>query len=48
MKCNQCQFDDTKVIESRDVADGQAIRRRRSCINVVIGSRLMSVWSDRS
>lgn len=33
MKCNQCQFDDTKVIESRDVADGQAIRRRRSCSN---------------
>jgi len=31
MKCNQCQFDDTKVIESRDVADGQAIRRRRAC-----------------
>lgn len=33
MKCNQCNFDDTKVIESRDVADGQAIRRRRSCPN---------------
>lgn len=33
MKCNQCSVDDTKVIESRDVADGQAIRRRRSCIN---------------
>jgi len=31
MKCNQCNFDDTKVIESRDVADGQAIRRRREC-----------------
>jgi transcriptional repressor NrdR len=31
MKCNQCGTDDTKVIESRDVADGQAIRRRRSC-----------------
>jgi transcriptional repressor NrdR len=31
MKCNQCQFDDTKVIESRDVAEGQAIRRRRMC-----------------
>jgi transcriptional repressor NrdR len=31
MKCSQCGFDDTKVIESRDVADGQAIRRRRSC-----------------
>ena len=33
MKCNQCQFDDTKVIESRDVTDGQAIRRRRMCGN---------------
>src|SRR5450631_597174 len=33
MKCSQCQFEDTKVIESRDVADGQAIRRRRSCTN---------------
>ena len=33
MKCNQCNVDDTKVIESRDVADGQAIRRRRSCTN---------------
>jgi len=32
MKCSQCRFDDTKVIESRDVADGQAIRRRRMCI----------------
>ncbi len=31
MKCNQCSYDDTKVIESRDVADGQAIRRRRMC-----------------
>jgi transcriptional regulator NrdR family protein len=28
MKCNQCQSDDIKVIESRDVAEGQAIRRR--------------------
>jgi transcriptional repressor NrdR len=33
MKCNQCQSDDVKVIESRDVADGQAIRRRRMCIH---------------
>jgi transcriptional repressor NrdR len=31
MKCNQCQQVDTKVIESRDVTDGQAIRRRREC-----------------
>lgn len=31
MKCGQCHEADTKVIESRDVADGQAIRRRREC-----------------
>lgn len=31
MKCNQCQSDDIKVIESRDVSEGQAIRRRRLC-----------------
>jgi transcriptional repressor NrdR len=33
MKCNQCQSDNIKVIESRDVVDGQAIRRRRMCNN---------------
>lgn len=31
MKCSQCGTDDTKVIESRDVAEGKAIRRRREC-----------------
>lgn len=31
MRCSQCHFADTKVIESREAADGQAIRRRRSC-----------------
>ena len=31
MKCTQCQSEDIKVIESRDVAEGQAIRRRRMC-----------------
>ena len=31
MKCTQCQLHDTKVIESRDVSDGDAIRRRRMC-----------------
>ncbi len=31
MKCSQCSSADTKVIESRDVADGEAIRRRRAC-----------------
>lgn len=33
MKCSQCQYDDTKVIESRDVSDGQAVRRRRACLH---------------
>lgn len=31
MKCTQCQLHDTKVIESRDVMGGEAIRRRRLC-----------------
>lgn len=32
MLCVQCKADAVKVIESRDVAEGQAIRRRRVCI----------------
>lgn len=32
MKCSRCHQDDTKVIESRDVAEGESIRRRRVCI----------------
>ncbi len=31
MKCSQCASDDTKVIESRDVSEGEAVRRRRAC-----------------
>lgn len=31
MRCSQCVCEDTKVIESRDAGDGQAIRRRRAC-----------------
>lgn len=31
MKCSQCHKADTKVIESRDVSEGEAIRRRRVC-----------------
>jgi transcriptional repressor NrdR len=33
MKCHHCQSNDSKVIESRDVADGEAVRRRRECLN---------------
>lgn len=32
MRCNQCHKTDTKVIESREVSDGESIRRRRECI----------------
>ncbi len=31
MKCVQCQSMDTKVIESREVGEGIATRRRREC-----------------
>jgi len=33
VKCPQCQIDDSKVVESRDAADGDAIRRRRECLS---------------
>lgn len=31
MKCIQCDNEDTKVIESREVSEGVATRRRREC-----------------
>ena len=31
MKCTNCQSPDSKVVESRDVASGESIRRRREC-----------------
>lgn len=31
MLCPNCQFEDTKVIDSRPVDEGTAIRRRREC-----------------
>ena len=31
MKCRQCDDPDTRVIDSRNIEDGAAIRRRRSC-----------------
>lgn len=32
MKCPQCSFEDAKVVESRDASEGDAIRRRRECL----------------
>ena len=31
MRCPFCRFADTRVVDSRDVGDGDAIRRRRGC-----------------
>ena len=31
MRCPNCSNDDTKVLDSRPIADGMAIRRRREC-----------------
>lgn len=31
MRCPNCQFEDTKVLDSRPVDEGSAIRRRRQC-----------------
>jgi transcriptional repressor NrdR len=33
MKCPQCHHCESKVVESRDVATGESIRRRRECLN---------------
>jgi transcriptional repressor NrdR len=33
VKCSHCQSVESKVIESRDVAEGEAIRRRRECLH---------------
>jgi transcriptional repressor NrdR len=32
MKCPYCHHQDSKVVESRDAGDGDAIRRRRECL----------------
>lgn len=32
MKCPKCHHDNSKVVESREAADGDAIRRRRECL----------------
>lgn len=33
MRCPYCRARDSKVIDSRELSDGEAIRRRRECIN---------------
>ena len=31
MICSKCKHDDTRVVDSRESADGRSIRRRREC-----------------
>ena len=33
MKCPNCGFQDSKVIDSRPIEEGNSIRRRRECLN---------------
>lgn len=33
MKCPFCEFEESKVIDSRPTDEGEAIRRRRECLN---------------
>ncbi len=33
MRCPYCRARDSKVIDSRELSDGEAIRRRRECVN---------------
>ena len=37
MRCPYCQWNDSKVVDSRDVDDG--VRRRRECLNPDCGGR---------
>ena len=32
MRCTKCSCIDSKVVESRDIAEGSSIRRRRECL----------------
>jgi transcriptional repressor NrdR len=33
MKCPFCSFNEDKVVDSREITEGTAIRRRRECLN---------------
>ena len=33
MRCPSCGFQESKVVDSRPVDDGSAIRRRRECLS---------------
>ena len=48
MKCPYCNYEDTKVVDSRPVEDGLATRRRRECTKC--GKKfeeLVKVYTDK-
>src|SRR5262245_26971647 len=42
MKCPYCGFLEDRVVDSREIEDGQSIRRRRQCLNPECGRRFTS------
>lgn len=32
MKCGKCSYEESKVVDSRSLEDGKAVRRRRECL----------------
>jgi transcriptional repressor NrdR len=42
MKCPYCGFLEDRVVDSREIEDGQSIRRRRQCLNTECGRRFTS------
>ena len=45
MRCPFCSFDDTKVIDSRLVAEGSQVRRRRECLSLSCAERFTTFES---
>jgi transcriptional repressor NrdR len=42
MKCPYCGFLEDRVVDSREIEEGLAIRRRRQCLNPACGRRFTS------
>jgi transcriptional repressor NrdR len=42
MKCPYCGFLEDRVVDSREIEEGLAIRRRRQCLNAECGRRFTS------
>ncbi len=47
MQCPKCGHDDDKVIDSRAVREGRAVRRRRECLNCGERYTTYEAWETR-